>query len=932
MIKGTSMEESSDEPTPSLDLSPPSASRGDQVMQARIAERLFGETSARPRVAHYEILRRVGAGGMGVVYAAHDTQLDRTVALKQVRRTRLTVRDRERLLSEARALAKLSHPNVVHVYEVGEHEGDVYIAMEFVDGETLAQWQRTPRSIAAIVEVYVAAATGLRAAHEAGLIHRDFKPSNVLVGGDGRVRVVDFGLADLAAGEGASTRSGSGSSETTGDRRVAGTPGYIAPEILDGAPATRASDLYSVCVALWEAVTSELPPLVHGTRGRRWPGPRWLEQVLRRGLDRDPSQRWPSLAALIHELERRPKRRRVRAIAGASLALVSAAALGLVWAFELAPPQICVAPQAQFDEVWGDARREQLRARLRATPLPEPERTVELVSEALEQFGRSWVAGRVEACSGSSARFDEIHQCLDRSLATAGALLETIEHGDLSVHARIASLLAELGDPSRCVRALGPTLPPAALRSQVETDRRTLDHARLRLAAGRLDEAERGLARLRESDAVQGFAPLRAEFALVRGRLLMARQEPEAALDALVEAAVLAEREQLGPILFEARREVVAIEVRVFERPSAARRWLAMTSAAAENLDDSLVRAELLEARAEVEELAGELGPAEATLAEAVALAAAAEDPVAGRHLRIRLANVIAEAGRSDEALDAYAALEAEWAGDLGPEHPALGSVHFNIGLALVDLGQTADARRHLEAALRIQEATYGPTSPQLAPVLTMLADTANAEARYADAIALAERAATMQSQALPPGHSERGTALMALGWAQIQTGLLADALVTHERLALATEGQLTPENAAYLQQTLGWLRCRVDACVGAKPHFELARATGDETTQLQAGLGLANVELAEGRASGALEALERLLPKVEALSLEEAPEALAFTRWMLARALVDSGVSRASPRVQELARASAAAYQSLAQRPDVAEDLDSLILPSNTK
>ena len=175
-----------------------------RLQKREVLARLFGEAQESTRVGRYALLRRIGAGGMGVVYSAYDDELDRKVALKLVAADRLGAGTVARVRREAQALARLSHPNVVHVYEVGEAEGHAFVAMEFVAGETLRAYQEAPdRSAQEILGAYAQAGRGLAAAHAAGLIHRDFKPENALLGDDGRVRVVDFGLARLFGHSGA---------------------------------------------------------------------------------------------------------------------------------------------------------------------------------------------------------------------------------------------------------------------------------------------------------------------------------------------------------------------------------------------------------------------------------------------------------------------------------------------------------------------------------------------------------------------------------------------------------------------------------------------------------------------------------------------------------------------------------------------------------
>jgi len=251
--------------------------------RAAVESKLFPGSTEPLRVGRYRILGRIGQGGMGVVYRAHDPELARDVAVKLMNAESLdegeTATARTRLIREARAMARLAHPNVIHVYDVGAVEDGVFIAMELVEGESLAAWvARAPRDWRDVLRHYVDAGRGLAAAHAAGVIHRDFKPENVLVGADGRVRVGDFGLAgapalagapsfddmrstdaalDVGAVEGTLTRTGA----------LLGTPKYMAPEQEHGLVASDAGDQFSFCVALYEALYGQ-PPFA-GTTSRR---------------------------------------------------------------------------------------------------------------------------------------------------------------------------------------------------------------------------------------------------------------------------------------------------------------------------------------------------------------------------------------------------------------------------------------------------------------------------------------------------------------------------------------------------------------------------------------------------------------------------------------------------------------------------------------
>ena len=278
-------------------------------------------------LSRYVVLDPIGRGGMGVVYAAYDPELDRKVALKLLRSdlsSTVSSLGRSQLLAEAQAMARLSHPNIITVFDVGTWNDEVFFAMEFVRGQTLrteqADGQARPRRA---LDLYLAAGTGLAAAHQAGIVHRDFKPDNVLVGEDGRVRVTDFGLARTTEKV---------------DARMAGTPAYMAPEQWRGASANERTDQYSFCVALYEALYGERPVRPVGERAASGPAgfppprtarvPPGVVRVLQRGLQPEPAHRWPSMDALVAAL--REARRPFRTWALVATAMLVLATAG-VW-------------------------------------------------------------------------------------------------------------------------------------------------------------------------------------------------------------------------------------------------------------------------------------------------------------------------------------------------------------------------------------------------------------------------------------------------------------------------------------------------------------------------------------------------------------------------------------------------------------------------
>jgi hypothetical protein len=308
---------------------------------------------ARPaqgrRFGRYELLEKLGAGAMGVVWLAEDPELKRKLAVKLLHRPDASHVDR--LLREAQSMARVNHPHVVAVYDVGVTEGAPYIAMELVKGESLRAWQnRALHTIPELVAHYIAAGRGLAAAHARGIVHRDFKPDNVLVGDDGRVRVTDFGLAAAkqvdGGGAGSSIRPISDVNLTTSGS-VLGTPAYMAPEQFTGGNVDSRTDQFNFCVALYEALYGERPfegktfsQLADDvTAGRIQPAPSGarvsgkLRAILTRGMAVAPGDRFPSMDHLLAELGR-DRARPWRRVAIASAAIAAALLLGLVsdWA------------------------------------------------------------------------------------------------------------------------------------------------------------------------------------------------------------------------------------------------------------------------------------------------------------------------------------------------------------------------------------------------------------------------------------------------------------------------------------------------------------------------------------------------------------------------------------------------------------------------
>ena len=426
--------------------------------KAMIHAALFKVTGEAPRIGPYQVQRQLGEGGMGVVYAAYDDKLERTVALKLIRGAAMRRPEgRARTLREARALARLSHPNVVHVYQVGEVDDEIYVAMELLTGPTLRAWLAAqPRSWREVLAVLRQAGEGLAAAHRQGVIHRDFKPANVIVGDDGRVRVLDFGLAHffgLEGEEGEATVGATSWAATGGitdllltqTGAVLGTPAYMAAEQFAGGRGDAKTDQFSFCTALYEAlygqrpfVGDQLEVLASAVRGgrvhpvaRRSEVPQWLHRVVVRGLQPDPAARWPGMDALLLALAPPESRVRWGRIAGATGAACTVLLGGMGYVFMLAAPPRCAAPAAEAGEDEGAAqRRVQLIAaqdgrslvEARAMLASDPLTTIRILSMLGGDEPRTWERARFLASAAEARGLPTQLLRADRPLAEAWPL------------------------------------------------------------------------------------------------------------------------------------------------------------------------------------------------------------------------------------------------------------------------------------------------------------------------------------------------------------------------------------------------------------------------------------------------------------------------------------------------------------------------------
>ncbi|HTJ44842.1 MAG TPA: protein kinase [Kofleriaceae bacterium] len=393
-------------------------------------EALLGRGSS---IGRYHVQRVLGIGAMGVVYAAHDPQLGRDVAVKLLRREAIGDRSaaeaRDVMLREAQTLARLSHPNVIAVHDADVHDDHLFIVMELVEGRTLREWLAgDARSWPAIRDVFVQAGRGLEAAHAAGLVHRDVKPDNILVGRDGRVRVTDFGLARW---QGAGPRPSPAAIARAAQRSstsLVGTPAYMSPEQLAGAKVDARSDLFSFSVALYEAIYGARP-----FDGRMFEGPADVpvslpkvsapakrgvparaRRVLERGLASDRDLRPANMTELLRELDHRAAITPARALAGVAVVGAAAAAALLLGSRASAPT--CDGGPAAWGSVWDDAQRARVKAAFVATKQPIAADAFAQADAAMKDLRARWIGLHTSACR-AAARGDISDAVLERRMA-----------------------------------------------------------------------------------------------------------------------------------------------------------------------------------------------------------------------------------------------------------------------------------------------------------------------------------------------------------------------------------------------------------------------------------------------------------------------------------------------------------------------------------
>lgn len=774
-------------------------------------------------VGRYILGKVLGSGGMGTVYEARDPQLDRKIAIKLLSTdghdlTRAEqARLRDRMLREAHALAQLSHPNVVTVHDVGTFADEVFIAMELVEGEELKSWlKRTSPSVPEIIEAYLGAARGLHAAHRAGLVHRDFKPHNVVRGRDGRVRVIDFGLARAHEGTSPDPQTASVASRTSNELDISdsgeslsgvssgpshlhmaltrvgaimGTPRYMSPEQHAGAEASPASDQFSFCVALFEALTGQ-PPFAGKDQRTIWRAmrhgemapipshvPRWVRRLLRRGLSLDPAMRFADMGEIIQELTIDRRARRVWAGVAAAMCLMATATV--VLSQRDTPLEQCVAG-AQEASVWSDERHAVLASAFTATGSARATEVVESLAREVGAFDEAFPRSVELACEAtflhgrqSDALLKARLACLRERHEQTNTLLDAFaqsterRHVNRATEATISATRLDACHDAASVQAY-------AAREGDDPDayqaaRRLVARAHTLSSAGQFDEAMKVATEATEKAKSMGSTSLRVSAMSALAGVAENRGDYAEADRLSVTAAEMAATAQ--DIDGAARAWVLIHFIRTYHQGhyEELERFESTVNVLATVASNRRVLAEFNNQRGLVRFARGELDaaiPFFKTATQIFTEANGEEDASVASSMSYE-GLALANAGRLKEAETVLLRAREIIQRRLGPNHPRMSTVLSSLATVAYDSGDLEKAARYDRRVVDVQIAAFGETHPATAQAMANLGLTEFALGHIPEAQQLTERALAAFLAIYGPKHQFVAKAKGTLGLLQ---------------------------------------------------------------------------------------------------------------------------------------------------------------------
>lgn len=775
---------------------------------------------APAHVGRYEVRGRIAAGGMGEVHEAFDPELRRRLALKFLRAdlsgSSGAAHWSARMLREAQAMAQLSHPNVIAVHDAGTYADQVFIAMELVQGDTLQQWaDRAPRPWREVLDVALQAGEGLLAAHQAGIVHRDFKPGNVLVDAAGRARVLDFGLAAASAAEAQGDRAPAGSlpegldGTAPGQMTLAGqmgTPGYMSPEQLEGAPTDGRSDQFSFCVTLYELLAGVRPFAGYGleeygrnVKERRLqpaqpsrPVPEWIHRILLRGLAQRPEDRFPSMRELLAALRSDPTRvrRRLGPIAAGTLALLALAVLATRWLEGRA--RICSGAERKLAGLWDQDRMSAVRRAFAASGRGHALETFRRVRSSLDRWTQDWVAMHQEACEATRIRGEQPEadlalrmDCLAARRQELAALVDVFARPEPDTVDKATAAAGALPAVGRCADLAALRAPeelPAdeAARARLEALRGEVAVLRALLVAGRyLGGVEAGRELLPRIQAA-GHRPLEGQALTVLGELEMEAGELVPAAASLQGAVRLADA---GRDDRTRARAAIVLAQTIGHKQGQYAQGLSLLDSAAGTVDRlggdlelrgslDMIRSTLLWKSGRLEEARA---AAERALADRTRVLGAQHPDTAQVHNN--LGNIYQAMGDHDRAGQQYRLGLAGFEQSLGAEHPVVALGLNNLGAHFWDLGQLEEARRCFERSVQIRERALKPDHPAVAKSLINLGSLEQSLGRLEEARRALERAAEIQEKALGADHPDVVPGLVNLAGVLLESGQPQQAL-----------------------------------------------------------------------------------------------------------------------------------------------------------
>jgi tetratricopeptide (TPR) repeat protein len=723
-------------------------------------------------IGRYVVVDKLGEGGMGIVYRAFDPELDRKLAIKVLQGK--VGADQAWLLREAQALARLAHPNVVAVHDVGTLPGDhVFVAMELVDGMTMRQWLKTKqRTWREIVPVLLAAGEGLAAAHDVALVHRDFKPENVLVGNDGRVRVMDFGLARLEPGDhdvpfAASPDTGQSplSANLTEAGHVVGTPAYMAPEIYEDSPADASTDQFAFGVALFEALyrqrpfdKADLQPSRSAPPKPRLPAdarvPAHLERIALRAIAIDPKQRFGSMRELLSQLAIDPYARRRRAlIAVGALSVVGAIGGGMV-AMSSSHSRLCVGIESRLQGVWDASAKDKIHRAFAATKLPFAEQAYASLEQALDAYTASWVAAATESCKATRVRGDQTEavlslrqDCFDQLLVDLTSLGRVLAEPGPKLVEKGGKAASELDPVERCANVAAlrePDKPPPQIAPQLRVIAGKLADAKAQMIAGNYIATGAAAAEVSRLARDLDYFPAIADAEFLRATTLMTSQswdEAEKAFRGATWAAMQARRDD---VLAHGALSIAEVDVQGRNKAGEAQVWLDLAKAALKRLggNDPKLALRVLEIEGVIAATTGDLNAAIAAHRTALAEGKryfGADSPLLWENEAIYAAS-LTKANEFREAAPHYERAIELRSRVVGPDHGDVALTLSNLGICYRHL-RDPRARATFERAIALREKLYGKNSPILVPTLDNYGEFLRQEHEFPAALSDMERA-----------------------------------------------------------------------------------------------------------------------------------------------------------------------------------------------